>query len=712
MPFSQTSKEQLLSKASEAWLPLALFGVVMLLIMPVPPMILDVALSTSIALALLILLVVLAIKDPADFTGFPTLLLMSTLFRLALNVASTRLILLDGYAGNIIEAFGNFVVRGNYIVGLVVFTILVLVNFIVITKGAGRVAEVAARFTLDAMPGKQMSIDAELNAGVIDEKEARQRRRKIEEEADFYGAMDGASKFVRGDAIAGILITLINVVGGFGIGIFQGQMSVVDALQRYSLLSIGDGLVSQIPALITSVAAGILVTRATAKDNLANELTGQLLASERSIWILCGMLSLMMFIPGFPFLPFCVLAVIAGLVAKNLDAIKRVTVQANGPTQPNAAPGAKGASAPTAMSRPNDEPIEKLLRTDPLQIELGYALVHLADNRKGGDLLGRITGIRKNIAQEIGIVVPPIKVRDNLQLQPNHYRFIFKGDEIVKGEIAPGQWLAMNATDSTVPLKGVPTVEPVYELPATWITEPEKRKAELNGYTVVDATTVLVTHLSETVRRNAAELLGRQDVQNLLDHIKESNSAVVNELVPEQLTIGQIQRVLQNLLIEGLPLKNLVGILERISDYAPHTKNIDELTEQARLAIGTALVRPYLSDDQQLTVMSLEPSLENLLSNGLRKTTTEITLMVDPEHARALMQSVSALIQKMIAAGHHPILICGPAIRIALYRFLSATHKELKVFSFAEVPNTTNLKSFGIVPCPEKTPTEAGVLNT
>lgn len=695
------TRDQLLQRASEAWLPLGLFGVVMLLIMPVPPFVLDISLSASIALALLVLLVVLSIKDPADFTGFPTLLLMSTLFRLSLNVASTRLILLDGYAGNIIEAFGNFVVRGNYIVGLVVFTILVLVNFIVITKGAGRVAEVAARFTLDAMPGKQMSIDAELNAGVIDEKEAREKRRKIEEEADFYGAMDGASKFVRGDAIAGILITLINVVGGFGIGIFQNHMSVVEALQLYSLLSIGDGLVSQIPALITSVAAGILVTRATAKDNLASELTGQLLSSDRSIWILCGMLGLLAFVPGFPFLPFCCLAIATGLVAKNLNLIRDVAANPKGSEK-------KSLSAPSPSASPakQEEPIEALLKLDPLQIELGYGLVHMADKRKGGALLSRITGIRKTFAKEMGFVVPPIKVRDNLQLQPNQYRFIFKGEEIVTSEIMPGQLLAMNATESKTVLKGIPTVEPVYNLPATWITEPEKKKAELNGYTVVDATTVLVTHLSETVKSNAAELLGRQDVQSLLDHIKETNPAVINELIPEQLTVGQVQRVLQNLLREGLSLRNLVGILERISDFAPHTKNIDELSEQARLSVGPTIVAPLLAEDKSLSVITLEPALESLITKGLRKTSTDLSLMMDPDHARHLLQSVSTLIQQMIGSGLHPVLICSPQIRIALFRFLNATHKELKVVSFAEVSTATNLKSFGVVSCPEPTRAE------
>jgi len=686
----------------DIWLPLALFGIVMFLILPLPAFLLDGALALSIAISLLMLLVILYLKDSADFTGFPTMLLMATLFRLSLNVASTRLILLNGYAGNIIEAFGNFVVKGNFIVGLVVFIILVLVNFIVITKGAGRIAEVAARFTLDAMPGKQMAIDAELNAGVIDEIQAREKRKKVEGEADFYGAMDGASKFVRGDAIAGILITIINVIGGFGIGIFQNGMSVMDALELYTLLSIGDGLVSQIPALITSAATGILVTRSTAKNNLGRELTGQLFFSFKAIWILAAMLGVMMFIPGFPFLPFFTLAVLFGLAAWYLPKLKdsfQSVLEEDATSKTPGFPEAKGAKADTAA--PAEQPIEQLLKLDPIQVELGFGLVHLADESKNGDLLARITGIRKNFARDMGLIVPPIKVKDNLQLQANDYRLLLKGEERTKGQIQPGQWMAMNATDSKEILKGIPTKEPVYQLPATWITAVEKKKAELKGFTVVDATTVLVTHLSETVKRNAAEILSRQDVQHLLDHLQDTHSAVINELIPAHLTVGHIHRILQNLLAEGLSIRNLPEILERISDMAPHTKNPDELSEQARQALSNAIAKQWKGEDGYIHTLSLDPEIERAISEGIRKSATEVALVLEPNFAWKLVDAFSVAIQKMTASGFHPVLVCGPQIRIALYRFLKSTFSDLAVIGFTEIPNSIPLKNFAVVNMPD-----------
>jgi flagellar biosynthesis protein FlhA len=609
---------------------------------------------------------------------------------------------LNGYAGNIIEAFGNFVVKGNFIVGLVVFIILVLVNFIVITKGAGRIAEVAARFTLDAMPGKQMAIDAELNAGVIDEIQAREKRKKVEGEADFYGAMDGASKFVRGDAIAGILITIINVIGGFGIGIFQRQMSVMDALELYTLLSIGDGLVSQIPALITSAATGILVTRATAKNNLGRELTGQLFFSFKAIWILAAMLGVMMFIPGFPFLPFFTLAVLFGLAAWYLPRLKdsfQSVLEEDATSKTPGSPQAKGAKANSAA--PAEQPIEQLLKLDPIQVELGFGLVHLADESKNGDLLPRITGIRKNFARDMGLIVPPIKVKDNLQLQANDYRLLLKGEERTKGQIQPGQWMAMNATDSKEILKGIPTKEPVYQLPATWITAVEKKNAELKGFTVVDATTVLVTHLSETIKRNAAEILSRQDVQHLLDHLQDTHSAVINELIPAHLTVGHIHRILQNLLAEGLSIRNLPEILERISDMAPHTKNPDELSEQARQALSNAIAKQWKGEDGYIHTLSLDPEIERAISEGIRKSATEVALVLEPNFAWKLVDAFSVAIQKMTASGFHPVLVCGPQIRIALYRFLKSTFSDLAVIGFTEIPNSVPLKNFAVVNMPD-----------
>ncbi len=559
-----------LLKYGDLWLVGALFGTILVLILPVVPFMLDLLLTVSIAASLLVLLVILYLRTPADFTGFPTLLLFITLYRLSLNVASTRLILLNGYAGHIIQAFGNFVVHGNYVVGMVVFLILVLINFIVITKGAGRIAEVAARFTLDALPGKQMAIDAELNAGLINETEARERRHKLEEESDFYGAMDGASKFVRGDAIAAILITLINIVGGFAIGILQKGMTMTDALQTYTILSIGDGLVSQIPALITSTAAGVLITRATAKNSLGHELGRQLLFYPRALTILAAMLAIMGMMPGLPMMPFWTLATIIGLLSYSMHkhgGISELSAAASTPggggisrttnarTMSGASAGrtSTGATAATgtgaassAENRPAD-PLEDLLTLDTLQIELGIGLVSLADKSKGGDLLERVTGVRRNFAQEMGMLVPPIRLRDNLQLGTNEYRFLLKGNPIAQSQLMPGQWLAMNATNSKTTLKGIPTVEPVFQLPATWVTDVERKSAEAGGYTVVDAASVLVTHLAETVRRHCHEILTRQDVQALLDNLKKTHPAVVNELVPGQLAIGQIQRVLQNL---------------------------------------------------------------------------------------------------------------------------------------------------------------------
>jgi flagellar biosynthesis protein FlhA len=676
-----------------------LFGTVLLMILPIRPFLLDGFLAISIALSLLVMLAILYVKQPAEFTGFPTLLLFITLFRLSLNIASTRLILLDGYAGHIIEAFGNFVVRGNYVVGLVIFLILVLINFIVITKGAGRIAEVAARFTLDAMPGKQMAIDAELNAGIINETEARNRRRKVEQEADFYGAMDGASKFVRGDAIAAILITLINVLGGFAIGIMQKGMTVSEALQRFTLLSIGDGLVSQIPALITSTAAGILVTRAASKEQLGNELTKQLLAYPRVMTILTVMLVVFGLVPGMPFIPFFFLAGITGFLAYNLkgqEHLTRPSAQDAGNETPAVANAAKAAPG-----SPTGDKLEALLNVDALQIELGYGLVSMADARKGGDLLERVTGVRKTFAQEMGVLIPPIRLRDNLQLEANQYRFLLKGNVIAQGELMPGHWLAMNASNSKTVLKGMPTVEPVFKLPATWVTDVERKHAETTGFTVVDAASVLVTHLSETVKRNCHEILSRQDVQNLLDNLKQTNSTVVTELIPAQLNVGQVQRVLQNLLAEGVSIRNLAGILEKVSDHASVTKNPDELSEYARRTLGSQIVKPYQAENGKLQAITLDPRLEQQIAQGMRQSPNEISLMMEPRLARHVVDTLSQKIQQLLSAGQQPIIMCAPQIRLAFRRFFETTFADLTVLSYAEVPSRVEIQNAGIIPCPE-----------
>jgi flagellar biosynthesis protein FlhA len=693
-PKSNRSNLSLLFKNGDVFLVLGLFGTILLMILPIHPFLLDGFLAASIALSLLLLLSILYVKEPADFTGFPTLLLFITLYRLSLNIASTRLILLDGYAGHIIETFGNFVVRGNYVVGLVIFLILVLINFIVITKGAGRIAEVAARFTLDAMPGKQISIDAELNAGIINEAEARHRRRKVEQEADFYGAMDGASKFVRGDAIAAILITLINVLGGFAIGIAQKGMTVNEALQRFTLLSIGDGLVSQIPALITSTAAGILVTRAAAKEELGRELTSQLLAYPKVLAILTLMLVTFALVPGLPMIPFLALASVSGFLAYHLKDHQRL-LKSSGAADPQNAIPAK--ASPSGSS----EKLETLLSIDALQIELGYGLIGLADPRKGGDLVERVTGVRKTFAQEMGLIIPPIRLRDNLQLDPNQYRFLLKGNALVQGLLLPGHWLAMNASNSKIVLKGTPTVEPVFKLPATWVSDVERKNAEVNGYTVVDAASVLVTHLSETIKRHCHEILSRQDVQNLLDNLKQTHPTVVTELIPAQLNVGQVQRILQNLLAEGISIRNLAGILEKVSDCAGASKNPDELSEYARRALGTQIIKPYQTDKGGLQAITLDPRLEQQIAQGVRQSPTEINLILEPKLARHVVELLSQRVQQLLSAGHPPVVMCAPQIRLALRRFFDTTFSDLAVLSYAEVPPRIEIQNVGSIPCLE-----------
>ena len=698
-----------LLKQGDIFLIVGVFATVMLMVMPVSPFILDALLACSIALSLLILLVILYLKDPSEFTGFPSLLLFITLFRLSLNIATTRLILTDGHAGHIIEAFGNFVVGGNYVVGFVMFVILVVINFVVITKGAGRIAEVAARFTLDAMPGKQMAIDAELNAGMIVESEARARRRKVEQEADFYGAMDGASKFVRGDAVAAVLITLINVLGGFAIGIMQKGLSLTEALQKYTLLSIGDGLVSQIPALIVSVASGILVTRAAAKDALGQELTRQLMLYPRALKILAVMLLVFALMPGLPMFPFLLLGGISWLIARYLkkEELEGRLAQVSTGHANVISTGKDGAAAGAASdpSKPGQakesDKLESLLQLDTLQIELGYGLVNLADTRKGGDLLERVTGVRRNFASEMGVLVPPIRLRDNLQMEANQYRFVLKGNVIAQGELMPGHWLAMNATNSRAVLKGIPTTEPVFKLPATWIIDMERKNAEMAGYTIVDAASVLVTHLSETVKRSCHEILSRQDVQNLLDNLKQTHATVVTELIPGLLTVGHVQRVLQNLLAEGISIRNLAAILEKVADYATVTKNPDELSEFARRALGPQITRSFQSETGALKAITLDPRLEQQIAQGVRQTPTEISLMMDPRLAKHVIDWLSQKIQSLVAAGHPPVVICAPQIRLAFKRFFESTFGELAVLSYSEVPPRVEIQSAGVIPSPD-----------
>lgn len=679
-----------------------LFGTIILLILPLPPAGMDFLLAGSIGISLLILLVIIYVKDAPEFSGFPTILLGVTLFRLGLNVASTRLILLDGYAGNVIEAFGSFVVRDNYVVGAVIFLILVVINFLVITKGAGRIAEVAARFTLDAMPGKQMAIDAELNAGIIDEAAATDRRQKIQKEADFYGSMDGASKFVRGDALAGIIITLINVVGGIAIGVLQRGLSLPQAMQKFTLLSIGDGLVSQIPALIVSLAAGILVTRTSATDDLGSHITRQLTSYPRAIGILAVMMLVFAAVPGLPTTPFLGLAIIIGAIAFTVRRIaRRKAADAESLSlAAKSAAAAGGAGSEATAASPLGQDFDKLIEVDVFALEIGYNLLALADKRQGGDLLDRVTGVRKTIARELGIVVPPIAVRDNLELDSNEYRFLLRDREVARGKVVPKRLLAMNVSQSTVELKGIPTVEPVFGIEAVWITEEERKAAELNGYSVVDPCSVLVTHLSEVLKQSAHNLIGRQEVQQLIDHVGQKNPTLVAELLPDLVNIGIIQRVLMNLLREGISIRNLQIILEGIADFAGVSKNPDDLSEQVRRRLGEFFVPQYEVEPGILKAITLDPRIEQYLLGKVQRTAFDLTLTLEPVLAQHLLNELAQRVAEMTEKGLLPLLVTTTEIRLPFKRFFDPSVPRLTILSYQELPSRTEIQNYAIIVAP------------
>ncbi len=688
----------------------ALFVTILLLILPIPVFFLDTLLALNIGLSLLVLLAITYVKDPPEFSSFPTLLLALTLFRLALNISTTRQVLVHGYGGEVIEAFGHFVIQGNYIVGAVVFLILVVINFVVITKGAGRIAEVSARFTLDALPGKQMAIDAELNAGIIDEVTATARRVKVQKEADFYGAMDGASKFVRGDAIAGIIITLVNVVGGFAIGVLQMGLSMAESLQKFTLLSIGDGLVSQIPALILSVGAGLLVTRASDNTNLGTQLAGQLFRYPRAMKISAGMLAGFGLMPGMPMIPFFGLAALAGFLGRMLQQQEDKSglsaggeIASDRPTPAPVKPGkaADGATAGAATSTPGmPEDVRKLIELDIFAIEIGYGLLGLADARSGGELLGRVTGVRKGLAREKGIVVPPVSVRDNLELEPNDYRFLLRGRQVARGQLMPGRWLAMNVSGSKVRLKGVPTREPVFNLDATWIDEAEKTTAELNGFTVVDPASVLITHLSETLKTSAHHLLGRQEVQSIVDHLKQSQPALIAELLPDLVTLGIIQRVLQNLLRENVPILNQPLILEGIADFASLSKNPDDLSELVRRRLGLYFVPEYETRPGVVRAVTLDPRLEQWLSSKVHRSPTDVGLSLDPTTGRHMLEQITRLTADMIQQGQPAVIVVSSEIRLPLKRFFESSFPRVAVLAYQELPPATEIENAGIITAP------------
>jgi flagellar biosynthesis protein FlhA len=679
-----------LSKASDISLAGAVVCILVFMVIPLPTMVLDLLLAFSITFALVILLVAMYVQRPLELSAFPSILLLTTLFRLSLNIATTRVVLLHGHegtaaAGNIIKSFGGFVVGGNYVVGLIVFIILVVINFAVITKGAGRIAEVAARFTLDAMPGKQMSIDADLNAGFINEQEARSRREVLSREAEYYGAMDGANKFVRGDAVAGIIITLINIVGGLAIGVFQKGMAFSLAAQNYTLLTVGDGLVSQIPALVISTAAGIIVSRAGNESSLGVEITSQVFFHPRAISMVSVVLFGFALVPGLPTLPFLVLALMAGTLAYSLVQARRKTERAE---QEEQAVADQASPAETLTALP---PL------DVLAIEVGYGLIPLVDANQNGELLERIKAIRRQMAFDLGIIIPPVHIQDNMQLNPGEYLILLKGNEIARAELMPHYCLAMNPGSADGPVDGIATREPTYGLPALWIRENAKESALAKGYTVVDTATVMTTHLSEAIRRHAHELLGRQEAQQMLDHLKQTHPKVVEELVPNLLPLGAVVKVLHNLLREQVPIRDLLAILETLGDWAPLTKDTDALTEHVRQALARTLTKMHAAPDGTLSVITLSHGVESALADALQKGDHGRILALDPAAAHRMMTSLGRQIERCAGLNLQPVVLCSSPVRVSFKRLVDRFIPNLCVLSYDEVLNTVDIRSIGTV---------------
>ncbi len=663
-------------RQADIYMALAVIGILVVLVIPVPPKVLDVLLAFNISFSIMILLTTLYITRPLELSVFPGMLLVITLLRLSLNVASTRLILGEAYAGEVINAFGNFVVKGNYVVGFIIFLILIVIQFVVITKGAGRISEVAARFTLDAMPGKQMAIDADLNAGLVTEADARKRRDDISREADFYGAMDGASKFVRGDAIAGILITLINVVGGFVIGTIQKGMSLSEAVTTYTLLSVGDGLVSQVPALIISTSAGILVTRAAADSNLGYDMSRQLTRQPRAILVASAVLFVFALMPGLPSLPFGILGVLVGIAGLTIAKSKReIEAKDRGEAEVQRSEGRQTPEAQT----------EEYLRLDTLELEIGYGLIPLVDVEQGGDLLSRVSMIRQQLAQELGIIVPPIRIRDNVQLKPNEYRLKVKGVNVAEYELMIDHLLAINPGDIDDDLEGFQTVDPAFGLRARWIISNLKELAEMRGFTVVEPGAVIATHLTEVVKSYAAEILTRQDVQNLLDAVKKDAPAAVDGVIPEIASLGTLHKVLQNLLEERVPIRDMQSILEAIADYGESTKDPDVLGEYCRLALRRIITNSIVNQEGRINVITLDPEVEKILSDSIQAQKTGLIFVLPPEISERILKRISVEADRLGSIGETPLILVPANIRLALRRLTAAVKPSVSVISYNEI---------------------------
>ena len=669
---------------------LMVVGIIVMFIIPLPTMLLDMLLAANITFSMVVILVSIYTTEPLDLSVFPSLLLFATLFRLGLNVSTTRLILGQGYAGEIIMSFGDFVVGGNYVVGLIIFLILVVIQFVVITKGAERVAEVAARFTLDAMPGKQMSIDADLNAGIIDEREAKREREKIRQEADFYGAMDGASKFVKGDAIAGIIITFINIIGGLVIGMLQQGMGFGEASQTYILLTVGDGLVSQISALLISTATGMVVTRAASDNNMGNEMTEQLLKQPKALFIAAGVLLVLGFVPGLPTIPFLVLAVFIATMAYLI--IRTAQVEA-----PREKKKEKAELSPEEKQEMKEQEIKQLIKVDKLEIEVGYNLISLVLPEQGGDFLDRVANIRKQIAMELGIILPPVRIVDNLQLQPNTYKIKLQGVEISEYQLFADKYLAMDPGDTFEDIEGVDTEEPAFGTPAIWIEAEQRERAEMANYTVVDPGSVMATHLTEIIKSHAYELLGREEVKKLIDNVKEDNQAVVDELMPDLMNLGEIQKILQNLLWENIPIKNLVLILETLADHAARTKDQTILTEYVRQGLSRQISNQFTDENNNLNVFTIDPQKEEKLANSLEQSDQGNYLSLQPAEAQNLINSIVQQAKQLLEQGREPILLTSPMIRRPIKEMVHRTFSDLTVLSFNELESDVELQVQGVV---------------
>lgn len=679
------------AKNTDLLIAAGLMMVMAVMVIPMPPILLDLTLTFSLAVSILIILVSIYVNKALEFSIFPPLLLVTTLYRLALNVATTRQILTHGHegpdsAGTVIKAFGNFVIGNNYVIGFVVFVILVVINFVVITKGSGRVAEVAARFTLDAMPGKQMSIDADLNAGLINEAEARRRRKEIEAEADFYGAMDGASKFVRGDAIAGIIITVVNILGGLLIGVLQKNLDIGTAAKYYTMLTIGDGLLAQIPALIISTAAGIVVTRSARNDeSMGNEMVGQLFLNPRAVGIAAAIIGILALVPGLPKFPFIGMALLLGTIAW---VINRYQVEAKEKER---------KAAEESSSGTKKENIESLLPLDMVELEVGYGLINVVESDQSGDLLERIASIRKQFALDLGIIVPSVHIRDNLQLQSGEYRVLIKGNRVGGGTLRPDALLAMDPGNVMEKIDGIPTKEPAFGLDALWISPNTKEQAEIAGYTVVDLPTVMATHLTEIIRTHAHELLGRQEASALIENFKRSHPKVVEELIPEPLGLGPVVRVLQNLLREQVSVRDLRTIFETLADEATRTKEIEVLTEAVRKALSRSITAKYTQEEGTMSVMTLAPQVEELVSNSLLQTEQGVQLVMDPGTAQKLITNIATKVEEHPEIASQPILLTSPTTRRHLHRLTSRFIPQLIVLSHSEVSPETNVRSVGTV---------------